>query len=62
MLARVQRMEKSFSHVKVGLHDTALEAPSLLEGAGLEIGQECHPPFVFLLLWSRGEDEAHSQL
>ena len=55
-------MEKSFSHVKVGLHDTALEAPSLLEGAGLEIGQERHPPFVFLLLWSRGEDEAHSQL
>ena len=60
MLARVQRMEKSFSHVKVGLYDTALEAPSLLEGAGLEIGQERHPLFVFLMLWSRAEDEDHS--
>ena len=62
VLAQVQRREKPLSHVKVGLHDTALEAPSLLEGAGLEISQERHPPFVFLLLWSRGEDETHSQL
>ena len=58
VLAQVQRREKPLSHVKVGLHDTALEAPSLLEGAGLEIGQECHPPFVFLLLWSRGSRHA----
>ena len=58
----LQQLEKSFSHVKVGLYDTALEAPSLLEGAGLEIGQERHPLFVFLMLWSRAEDEAHSQL
>lgn len=60
VLAQVQRMEKSFSHVKVGLHDAALEAPSLLEGAGIEMGQERHPPFVFLMLWSRAEDEDHS--
>ena len=47
VLARVQRREKPLSYVKVGLHDTALEAPSLLEGAGIEIGQERHPPLPF---------------
>ena len=60
MLAQDQRREKPLSHVKVGLHNTALEAPSLLEGAGIEIGQERHPPSAFLLLWSRGEGEDHT--
>ena len=47
MLARVQRREKPLSHVKVGLHDTALEAPSLLEGAGIEMARSVVLPSSF---------------
>ena len=38
----------------------ALKSPSFLEGAGIEIGQECHPSSALLLPWSSGEDKDHT--
>ena len=43
-----------------GIDDTALKSPSFLEGAGIEIGQECHPSSALLLPWSSGEDKDHT--
>lgn len=35
----------------------ALEAPSLPDGAGIEVGRERHLSSVLLTLWSSGEEE-----
>lgn len=38
----------------------ALEATSLPDGAGFEMGWECHPASAFLTVWSSGENKDYA--